>query len=340
MTHYDSTIVATVSEGGTQLDGTWSKVRSATETTKMAFHAVAGQELRFGPPEKPVTFADSGPMVGRWRVQFSSSDTHAIGVFKTPKPGNLLGTFLTTTGDYGQLEGQIDGKRLRLSRFDGAHAFLFDAKMTPEGRLEGDFWSRDTWHETWTAERDENVILDHAFGLSSVNAEVDLAGVSFPDLAGQRVSLNDARFAGKPRIIELFGSWCPNCHDAAAYLVELEKRYKHRGLQIVGVAFELTGDFARDARQVRRYAEKYGIQYPLLIAGVADKAKASAAFPLLDRVVAYPTFLFVGTDNQVRAAYTGFSGPATGEAYEHLQRSFERALEGILPQADSPEPEE
>ena len=79
------------------------------------------------------------------------------------------------------------------------------------------------------------------------------------------------------RLIELFGSWCPNCADAARYLSELDERYRSRGLRILGLAFEHTGDFARDAAQVKKYASYHGLQFPLLLAGVSDKASASAA---------------------------------------------------------------
>ena len=139
--------------------------------------------------------------------------------------------------------------------------------------------------------------------------------------------------AGTVRIVEVFGSWCPNCHDAAAYTVELDRRYGPRGLRILGLAFELTGMFQRDVRQVRKFVERHEVKYPILIAGLSDKEEASKSLPVLDRVRAYPTMILLGPDGGVRAVYTGFSGPATGEAHRAFRKRFEALIEKALADA-------
>lgn len=96
------------------------------------------------------------------------------------------------------------------------------------------------------------------------------------------------------------------------------------------MAFEMTGDFARDAEQVRIYRDHHGIEYPLLIAGTSDKAEASKAFPLIERVKSFPTTIFMDGDGNVHTVYSGFSGPATGEAYARLQALFENTIEELL----------
>ena len=92
----------------------------------------------------------------------------------------------------------------------------------------------------------------------------------------------------------------------------------------------MTGDFQRDADQVRAYAAHHGIEYPLLLAGLADKNEASRAFPLIDRVRSYPTTIFLHGDARVRAVHSGFTGPATGEAYSRLRSRFESLIEELL----------
>ena len=128
----------------------------------------------------------------------------------------------------------------------------------------------------------------------------------------------------------LFGSWCPNCHDESDYLVELDTRFRDKGLRIQGLAFEFGDTFERNARVVRKYAEHHGIEFPLMIAGPSDKAEASKAFPAIDRVRAYPTTLFIDGDGEIHAIYTGFSGPATGKAHERLRERFEDLIDEIL----------
>ncbi|MFQ5502223.1 MAG: TlpA disulfide reductase family protein, partial [Phycisphaerae bacterium] len=279
------------------------------------------------------------PIAGRWKVRFSRSDEPAVGIFDQRPDGAVEGTFLTTTGDYRFLAGRYEAGRLRLSCFDGAHAFLFDASIQPDGSLMGDFQSRDTWHETWTATRDDKVALPDGFKLSRATDRPSLENLKFRDLSGTLRSPADAAFAGTVRIIEVFGSWCPNCHDASAYLSELDHKYRDRGLSILGLAFEVTGDFERDARQVRRFIRRHGIEFPVLLAGLSDKKEASKALPFLDQVRAYPTTLFLKADGTIQAVYTGFSGPATGEEYQGLRRKFEKLIETMLTDPLKKEPE-
>jgi thiol-disulfide isomerase/thioredoxin len=295
---------------------------------------VAGELPRFDPGGK----ADADALArvdGRWAVDFAESDDAAVGRFEAAADGTVEGTFLTTTGDYRFLAGVLDGDRLRLSCFDGAHAFLFEARLAEDGTLAGDFWSRDSWHESWTARKDPTVELPDAFGLTRWVGGKPLDELVFPDLDGTARSLGDETLAGRARVLVIFGSWCPNCNDSTRLLVELDRKYRDRGLAIVGLAFEMTGEFERDARQVRRYAEHHGIDYPLLVAGVSDKAEASQAFPLLDRIRSYPTTIFLHSDGRVRAVHQGFAGPATGTAHEELRARFESLVQELLREGDS-----
>lgn len=330
--YYDSTIRAKLSNDGKRLDGEWRKQGRGDSITKMAFHAQFGNSDRFTTSEKAriKLNASTQKVAGRWTVQFEKSDDPAIGLFYSNSDGVTTGTFMTTTGDYRFLAGDFDGERLRLSCFDGAHAFLFQARLLTDGSLTGDFWSRDTWHEKWTAYRNENAKLPDAFLQTKWDESVSLGDISFPDVEGQPHSLMEKSFKGQARILVVFGTWCPNCHDASDYLVELHHRYHKLGLSIVGLAFELTGNTMRDARQVKKYVKKHGIEYPILIAGVADKKKAGAALPFLDKLRSYPTTIFLDSHGKVRAVHTGFTGPATGQAYRDLRIKFESIIETLL----------
>ena len=324
--HYDATIEATRTSP-TTLDGRWWKTGKYGAISELPFHAIHGETHRFTPIEDA---GKSGSVNGRWAVRFAGEDDLAVAELEQGDGHEVTGTFLTTTGDYRYLAGSFEGDHLRLSAFDGAHAFLFDARLQSDGRLAGDFWSRESWHDTWTAERDDSATIDPATEQVAWVGGVPLAEVVYPDLAGTPRSLDDPEFAGRARILEVFGSWCPNCNDATAYLVELDERFRERGLSIVGLAFEMTGDFARDTEQVRVYRDYHGIEYPLLIAGTADKTEASKAFPLIERIKSFPTTIFMDGDGNVHMVYSGFSGPATGEAYTRLQTLFESTIEEIL----------
>jgi thiol-disulfide isomerase/thioredoxin len=328
---YDSRIVAAITADGKRMHGEWSKTGSKGKLTRMAFHAVAGEAQRFPRSSDPAEQARSCSAIGgRWRVEFSQADEPAVGQFDCHEDGAVTGTFLTTTGDYGYLAGVVDGNAIKLSCFDGAHAFLFQAAIGEDGSLAGDFWSRDAWHETWTAKRDPGVTLPDAFTLTKWSGKLNLSDLTFTALDGKPTTLADPALAGKARIIEIFGSWCPNCHDAASLLGELHERYRDRGLSVVGLAFELTDDQARNLEQVRKYVGHHRVRYPILLAGLADKDEVKKALPLLDRFRAYPTTIFVDRDGEVLAIHIGFSGPATGEAHQTLRREFVSRIESML----------
>jgi len=75
----------------------------------------------------------------------------------------------------------------------------------------------------------------HHTGVKDPSAPLNF---SFPDLDGRTVSLSDERFRGKVVVVAISGSWCPNCHDEAQYLVELYAKYHDKGLEIVALDFE------------------------------------------------------------------------------------------------------
>jgi len=324
ITHYDS--VVTLQRKPDEADaliGQWKKRRGANEWVQMAVRARRPQTT-----EQAATTA-SQPFLGRWSVKFAKSDDPAVAVFRQVED-HVEGTFLTTTGDYRFLSGDVRDGVLRLSCFDGGHAFLFHARQSVDGRLQGDFWSASTWHEGWTATANAQAKLPDSFEQTVAVAGVDANALKFPGLDGVARSINDPQFAGKARIIYVFGSWCPNCHDAAAYFSELQTRFGDQGLSILGLAFELTGDFERDREQVQRYAKRHSTSYPILIAGLSDKAQASKRLPILDRVRSYPTTIFLDRDNRIRAIHTGFSGPATGAEYNRLRERFELLITELL----------
>ena len=309
--------------------GGWIKRRGEEFVeVKYRMKSVDSIDDRFYPMEdsgEPEDFA------GRWTVDFASSDEPAIGIFEVGDNQIATGTFLTTTGDYRYLAGRVDGPYLRLSTFDGAHAFLFHARMQDDGTIEGDFWSGNWHHETWTAVRDEDAQLPDAFEQTSVTDEAALEELVFKDIEGTPTTVFDALDdTGAPaRVLEIFGTWCPNCADAGRELVSLKEKYGDK-LGIVGLAFEVTEDFERSATQVRRHHEHIGSDWAVLIAGLSDKDKATATLGFLDKVRSYPTLVFLNADNEVRAVYSGFSGPATGEAYTKQRECFEVLIEEMI----------
>jgi len=318
MPGFENTLTAEIR--GDQLEGEVALLRAGGERQVLPFRARAGQAWRFF--EQPST--DNVDVAGRWAVTFKSDqDKESPGVAEFAQSfERVSGTVLTPTGDHRFLAGEVRGDELFLSRFDGATALLYRARMDGDGNLVGEYWSGKTSHQRFRAVRNADAELD----MSSVQTGVRDPGVKlefeFPDLDGNAVSFADPRFQGKVVIVALAGSWCPNCHDEAAFLAQLYRELRGEGLEVVSLMFEHFGDFAQAAAATRRFRDKFGIEYSTLIAGVSDKQEAAKALPQLTGVFAYPTTIWVDRSGTVRKIHAGFSGPATGQHYDELVREF------------------
>jgi thiol-disulfide isomerase/thioredoxin len=328
--HYDSRIEARLEDE--RMTGRWWKTVPGG-ISSLEFAATRGAAERFTPVDPPAPPAPFADLSGAWRVEFVDEDGSEPARGEFYQQGKrVTGTFLTPTGDYRFLEGSFEAGLLRLSTFDGGHAFLFHARARADGGLEGDFWSRDTYHARWTAVRavDGEPILPDAWGLAGLTNDDGRFRFAFEDLEGRLLSSDDPRFRKKVVLANIFGSWCPNCNDEAPLLAEWDRRYRDRGLEIVGLAYEYSGHRERDRRYVRKYAERHGIAFPLLLAGISDKAAAAETLPDLSAVIAFPTSVFIGRDGRVRRIHSGFSGPGTGEHYEKLVAELETLIETLL----------
>lgn len=338
MPGYENTLDAQI-EGRT-LRGEVVMVKLGGKLQRIPLRAGFGETWRFFAPE-PASADDATTtpidVSGRWAMQFvdDGKTLPAVGEFQQDDR-TVVGTVMTTAGDHRFLAGEIRDNELRLSKFDGGHVFLYRARLSATGTIEGQFWSGLAHTETFTAQRDEQASLGDAENATQMRTDAKLSDLRFPDLDGKLVSLGDARFAGKVLIVALAGSWCPNCHDEAAFLAPFYAQNRERGVEVVSLMFEQFGDFPRAAAATRRFREAYDIRYTTLIAGISDKQDAASRLPQLNGVFAFPTTIFIDRTGKVRHIHTGFSGPATGERHRALTEQFETLTDQLI--AEIPDP--
>jgi peroxiredoxin len=313
---------------GSELRGEIFLVKLNAKNQHVPLHATLGETYRFF--EHPAS--DNADVSGRWAMKLiddSGAPEAVVGEF-SQSHDVVTGTILTATGDHRYLAGQVKGDELYLSTFDGAHVFLYKAKIAADGSLDGDWWSGLAYHEKWIGKRDAAAQLPDAYGVTAMRAGVKTFDFAFPDLAGKTVSSKDPQFRGKVLIVALAGSWCPNCHDEAAFLAPLYKDYRDKGLEIVSLQFEHFGDFERAAEATQRFRQHYGIEYTTLIAGISDKDEAAKKLPMLQSFVAFPTTIFIDRKGNVRKIHTGYTGPATGDHYVQFVTEVKTTLDQLL----------
>lgn len=318
---FDAQIRAKIDDG--KLTGVFIKNYALSET--IPFHATKGDSYRF--TQNTSTSLDFS---GTYAVTFTNEKdtTLAVGYFE--QNGNdVTGTFLTPTGDYRYLQGNVVDDELRLSTFDGNHTYLFTARQNGD-TLTGDYFSGKKYRQQWIGVKKDSASLPNPESLTFLKEGYDKIEFNFPDVNGKKISPQDPKYVGKVLIIQLFGTWCPNCMDETRFLTEWYNQNASRGIEIIGLAYERKDDFAYASDRVKKMQAKLNVPYDFVIAGVNDKLKAAETLPMLNKVVAFPTTIFIGKDGKVKHIHTGFSGPGTGIYYEQFKERFNEIINECL----------
>lgn len=318
---YDSYIKAIFQED--ILQGEW--VVNYRENYSIPFTAKFGEGYRFTELRKPPAMDISG----KWAVVFDEPGGEpypAIGEFA--QNGNYLtGTFLTETGDYRFLEGTVQADHFYLSCFDGSHAFLFEGKIMPDSTLIGSFLSGKHYRTTWTGRKDPQARLAHPDSLT--NATAPRMAFSFENPEGEMVSIDDPAYQNKVKIVQIMGSWCPNCFDETEFLKNYLKQNPSEDIEVIALSFERYPDRERSMEAIKRFRENMNVSWEVLWAGNSKRDEASRALPMIDGIKSYPTMIFVDRQNRIRRIHTGFSGPATSE-FANFQSEFHLFVQELL----------
>ncbi|HEY7180419.1 MAG TPA: TlpA disulfide reductase family protein [Blastocatellia bacterium] len=328
---YDAELIAVIA--GDELGGGFTRQwQKQTLPRKLRAKRVIGSAASNQPDSSNATQDIGGewvmrvgeePKVNFWRAAFKRQGSEA------------RGTIIPVSGDWGEMTGSFENNRLTLNRFDGINCRVFKATLTPQGTLEGfvDFGlfdpKRKVVAERLTAENRSSVAsLPDPNNYTHMKNPAEPFQFSFPDPDGKTVSSTDERFKNKAVIVTITGSWCPNCYDEAPVLQEFYDRYRDRGLEVVALSFEYTGDAARDTRQVKAFAKHLGVKYPTLYAGGLDDAEKKLS--QLVNFGAYPTSIYIGRDGLVKYIHAGFEGKATGERFIRLKTEMDTLIRELL----------
>ncbi len=292
------------------------------------FYATHGELPRF-----TAKFPARYNVSGLWKTEFSPDTEDAYpakGIF-TQCGNEVSGTFRTTTGDYRYLDGIMDGDSLKLSTFDGAHSFLFTARVT-DSSMQGIYYSGNHFKEPFSGDRNESYELPDKDSLTFLRKGYNKVEFAFPDANGKTISLQDPEYANKVVIVQIMGTWCPNCLDETKFLSSYLENNHDPGLEVVALAFEYAGTKEDAFKAIRRLQKRIGVPYPIVLAqyGTSDKTEANKKLPMLNHVLSYPTTIFIDKRGEVRNIHTGFNGPATGDTYTQFQKEFETFVTELL----------
>jgi len=311
------------------LEGIYSK-SYGDKKQEIPFYALYGNSERYTEPAKPAY-----NITGNWDATFGKGKhpVQAIGVFEQTGNGKVTGTFRTPTGDYRYLEGIVSGDSLKLSGFDGGHVILFVAKLDNDSTItEGNYYSGLSGHETWTARKNARVQLPDSYEQTKLKPGETRLNFRFPSTKGDTISIQDEQYKNKVVVVQILGSWCPNCMDETAFLSDYYKQHRKEGVEIIGLAYERTTDFAGAQKALEPFRKRFAVQYPFLVTGVAvsDSLRSQKTLPQLETIKAFPTTIFIDKKGNVRKIHTGLDGPATGKYYEAFKQEFDEEINTLL----------
>jgi peroxiredoxin len=312
---------------GNELRGNWVRgTGGADQVIPVKFEA--GISQRF---EKKSDAAKN--ITGRYAVTFSNDRRSRPAVAEFKQTGSdLTGTFLNPSGDYRFLEGIVDGDTLRLSTFDGHHAYYFKAKVQGDSIVSGSYIAGPTFVERWKAVRDENAKIADTLSAVYLKPGEERLDFHYPDLDSNVVSINDERFKNKVVVLQLMGSWCANCMDETAFLSDYYDKNKNRGIEMLALAYEYSENFNRSKNSLRKFQQRFNVNYPMLITGVraGDSLRTEKTLPQFTTIRMLPTTIFIGKDGKVKKIHTGFNGPGTGEHYDRFKKEFDATIDELL----------
>jgi thiol-disulfide isomerase/thioredoxin len=270
-------------------------------------------------------------IAGLWNVQVgkSSKGEQAWQLIVRQSGPEVSAAILRIDGDTGALTGTYRDGRFVLSHFSGARPLRLELIPSADGALSV-VQNKDAPIKAVRAEQAKASGLPEPSDptrFTSVSDPTEPFRFNFPDLNGKMVANTDPRFAGKVVIVAIGGSWCPNCHDETPFLVELYKKYRSRGLEIVELSFEEEAQL-KDPVRVRAFIKKYGVEYTVLLPG--EPKDLNAKVPQGVNLNSFPTTFFLGRDGRVRSAHAGFPGKASGKFHEETLHDVTALVERLL----------
>jgi thiol-disulfide isomerase/thioredoxin len=244
----------------------------------------------------------------------------------------VYGTVLTETGDYRYLQGEpFENSRFYLSAFDGTHLFYLAGQLV-DNKIEGVFMSGKHYMAKFTGEADATFELRKADELTWMkNPKETLELKLSTDIKTER-SFGEKDWKEKVTLVQIMGTWCPNCTDESRFVKSMYEKYHEQGLEVVPVSFERGTDKQVAFTRINSQAKQMALPYPVYLGSGADSPQKAAAivFSQLNHVMSFPTLILIGKDGKVKKVWTGFYGPGTGVYYREHTAEIEDAVLRLL----------
>ncbi|HTP79379.1 MAG TPA: TlpA disulfide reductase family protein [Bacteroidota bacterium] len=312
---------------------TWNGqyIRFRSDTTSIPFFA--NVEPAEGEPAGASPSPPGVSLVGRFRAYITnrnSVDSSNVGTFWL-KGDSIQGTLIAPDGDEGLLAGRQAGSHVELARFNGWQATLLELDGS------GADWTGQLYFRrqppidvrlvaqpssSWEAPPGQQTTAKYP------KAPFQFEGIS---TSGRILKSSDEVFRNKVVLVDIMGTWCHNCLDEAPILQQLYAEFKEKGLEVVGLSFEINGDSAFARKNLSQYGQRFQLSFPLLFCGsLAEKNVDAKLQSQLNNFYAYPTAILLDRKGRIRHIHVGFRGPGTGEEYQREVSEMHRIVKQLV----------
>jgi len=328
MNTYDAALVAKINDDGS-LTGEYRSLVPNFRGNSLPFTAEYGKSYRFVEPGKDVAPAED--LTGKWEIKTYSKDPVPASIALLKQKGNkITGVVMTVVGDTREIEGTVQGDEFALSGFTGPSPFIIKGKINADHTLTGEEGFGIYKNLKFDAAKNADVELPDPYKITFLKEGYKKLDFSFPGIDGKQVSLSDDKYKGKVVIVEVIGTWCPNCTDQTVFLSPWFNKNKHRGVEAIAIGFEQKDSLAYAKYTLGKLKEKYNIQYDIAFGGLADKKLVSQKLPALNKFIAFPTTIIIDRKGDVREIYTGYTGTVTGKYHEDYEKKFNKVLDALI----------
>ena len=295
--------------------------------------------LRPASKEAAVRTAANAPNIGgTWIIPTESpKGEHAWRLVIRQNGVDVSATILRVDGDTGTLHGSYQDGRFVVSHFQEVRPAMLEITPERDNTLTLKFFSTHvsappgTAFVLWHAVRPGQVASTPQPDDFAAHTVVRDPRQPFPfsgkDLDGKLVTNLDPRFRGKVVLVNITGSWCPNCHDEAPFLAELYSKYHAQGLEIVALDFEEPEQITNLTR-LHAFIQRYKLDYTFLIAGIP--AELNQKLPQVENLNAWPTTFFLNRQGHVRRVETGFPSSGSTEYHSDVKAAYVQSIETLL----------
>jgi thiol-disulfide isomerase/thioredoxin len=260
---------------------------------------------------------------GKWKIQLTSEKL-GMGLFKQ-KGSRIQGSILTNTGDYRFLDGFIEQDKVLLTGFDGVFSFVIKMIISNE-KLKATLYSGNSYKADITGIKDDKFQLKDPNSITEIKGDRKVS-LDLNDIFGNKISLNNNNI----KVIQLFGSWCPNCIDETHFILDWKKNRPEKASQVdfIALAFERTTSKKEAMINLKKVSKKLKMNYPIALIDFDKSVSVNTVLPI-EKINAFPTTIFLNRKNEIVKIHTGFSGQATQDVFEDFQRDFNLMIDSLI----------